>query len=83
MNIIQDGLQARGIKNMSYVFPWLYYDDITELNHFDFSSNATGTTIQDVISELYNTDSIILHTWWIVPVIVIIVLILNTYTFKY
>lgn len=70
---------------MSYVFPWLYYDDnISEWNQFNYTSNATGANIQSVISEICNnTDSAILYLWWIVPAIVIIVLILNTYTFKY
>lgn len=65
---------------MGYVFPWLYYDDnISEWNNFTYTSNATGASIQDVIAEMGNADLLIYHIWWIIPVVVIIVLYLNTF----
>lgn len=66
MNIIHDGLQARGIKEMSD-----YFINASELDY-----NMLPTYICSSL------DIEVAYLWVIVPLIVIIVLIANSYTLK-
>lgn len=66
MNIIHDGLQARGIKEMSDYF----------INASDLDYNMLPSFYCPFL------DIDVAYLWVIVPVIVIIFLFLNSYTLK-
>lgn len=69
---------------MHYVYPVMYLDENETFNFTaeQCTSNATGMNLYDYISEIYNSDINSLELWWIVPVIVFMVLILNIYTIR-
>lgn len=70
---------------MHYVYPVMYLDDNETFSFSaeNYTSNATGADISELI-ELFNPNNLFTldHLWWIVPTVVIMVLILNTYTIR-
>lgn len=69
---------------MHYTYPVLYLEDNeTFLDCYsNYSSNATGLSITDFMNELCDSNISVLDLWWIVPIIVITVWIINLYPLR-
>lgn len=69
---------------MHYVYPVMYLDDNESFSFSaeNYSSNATGADITELLQELFNSDVSTLDLWWIVPIVVIMVIIINSYTIR-
>lgn len=69
---------------MRYVYPVMYLEDNETFSFSaeNYTSNATGTDITEMLSELFNSDVNTLDLWWIVPVVVIMIIIVNLYTIR-
>ena len=69
---------------MHYVYSVMYLDDNETFSFSaeNYTSNATGMDLTELLSELCNSDVSTLDLWWIVPIVVIMVIIINLYTIR-
>lgn len=69
---------------MHYVYPVMYLDDNESFSFSaeNYTSNATGADITELLQELFNSNVSTLDLWWIVPIVVIMVIIINSYTIR-
>ena len=69
---------------MRYVYPVMYLDDNETFSFSaeNYTSNATGADITELLQELCNSNVSTLDLWWIVPITVIMIIIVNLYTLR-
>lgn len=69
---------------MRYVYPVMYLDENETFSFSaeNYTSNATDADITELLQELFNSDVSTLDLWWIVPIVVIMVIIINLYTIR-
>lgn len=69
---------------MRYVYPVMYLEDNETFSFSaeNYTSNATGINLTEFLSELCNSNVSTLDLWWIVPIVIIMVIIVNIYTIR-